>query len=362
MTTPLLPGYTFEIDSVSPSEWYRIVSEFDDASVYQVWQDGSDDDRPSSICRVLLRREGQVVSVAEVRLVTVPMTDHGIAYVFWGPLTNRVGSDRDTFRQMLRAMCQEFVHRRGMILRVHPRLYESVHADTLGILSDEGFEPVVDVRPKRTLIMNLAPPVEEIRRSVDKRWRNCLAKAERSGLAVTSGTSLDLFDRFGTVYAKMLARKRLSPTADLAKHRRAQSRLPDGCKMRVVLIHSGGETCAGAIYSDLGDTAVYLFGASDGVGLSTSASYLLQWTILGELKERGKHAYDLNGIDPEGNPGVYHFKQGLAGKLGSEVLSVGQYQVARPSLANSSLLFIDRLRRRLRSGRTNGVRPLVHAR
>lgn len=361
MTTVLCPGYTFEVDSVASSDWYGLVSEFRDASLYQVWQGGHIGDRPSGTSRVLLRRKEQVVALAEVRLITLPITDHGIAYVFWGPVTDRAGSDNEVFQQMLRAMYQEFVIRRRMILRLRPRLYEGPHADTIALLAAEGFEPVEQTPLVRSLIMDLTPSLEDVRRSFDKKWRNCLAKAERSGLLITSGTSVDLFDRFGAVYAKMLARKRLSPSADLLKHRRAQSQLPDDLKMRVVLVAKGDETCAGAIYSDLGDTAVYLFGASDGLGLSTCASYVLQWTIIGELKQRGKKAYDLNGIDPEGNPGVYHFKQGLAGKLGVEVSSIGQYQAARPSFANASLLLIDRLRRRVRGGHARAVPHTVAA-
>ena len=39
----------------------------------------------------------------------------------------------------------------------------------------------------------------------------------------------------------------------------------------------------------------------------------LQWTLIKWLKERGVRWYDLGGIDPEGNPGVYSFKRGFSG-------------------------------------------------
>ena len=41
------------------------------------------------------------------------------------------------------------------------------------------------------------------------------------------------------------------------------------------------------------------------------------WVENGEwIKEKGLRYYDLNGINPETNPGTYHFKRGLAGKKG----------------------------------------------
>ena len=47
--------------------------------------------------------------------------------------------------------------------------------------------------------------------------------------------------------------------------------------------------------------------------LNAKGSYLLQWTWIQWLKENGVRWYDLGGIDPDGNPGVYHFKKGFSG-------------------------------------------------
>lgn len=360
MSALLAPGYSVEIDSTPAAEWCALVSAFSDANLYQVWQDGSLEDCPSNIGRVLLRNRDAVVAVAEVRLITVPLTDRGIAYVFWGPVTEGPSSGAlGAFRQMLRALRNEYVIKRGMILRLNPRLHQGVHTEKIATLLEEGFKPLADPRPKRTLVMDITPSLDEVRRSFDKKWRNCLSKAERSQLTVRSGTSVDMIDEFSQVYGRMLSRKRLTPSADLLKHRRAQSRLPGPWKMRVVLVDLHGDVCAGAIYTNMGDTAVYLFGASDGVGLTTSASYLLQWTILDELKAKGTRFYDLNGIDPDGNPGVYHFKRGLAGRLGTEVIAVGQYQAATPSIANASLLLLERLRRRVRTARPRSGRLIT---
>jgi hypothetical protein len=63
----------------------------------------------------------------------------------------------------------------------------------------------------------------------------------------------------------------------------------------------------------MGDSAIYLLGATSDAGLNSKGAYLLQWTLICWLKNRGTKSYDLGGIDPEGNPGVYHFKRGLSG-------------------------------------------------
>jgi lipid II:glycine glycyltransferase (peptidoglycan interpeptide bridge formation enzyme) len=77
--------------------------------------------------------------------------------------------------------------------------------------------------------------------------------------------------------------------------------------------------------SAIGDRGIYLLGATNDQGMKNKGSYLLQWRMIEWLKENGCHWYDLGGIDPDGNPGVYHFKSGLSGK---DVYHVGQFDYA----------------------------------
>jgi hypothetical protein len=360
MTRALGNGYHVEIDAVDPRVWCNEIAAFTDANLYQLWQYGSAAQRFTSVSRLLLKSGIETIAAAEVRLVRLPFVKGGIAYVLWGPLC-RWNTDVDVFSQVLRAMRNEYVVRRGMVLRISPRLFDQNDEAVLA-LSEEGFSPVDHVRAKRSLILDLDRSLEELRRTLDKKWRNCLSKAERSSLTLRSGTSLELFDRFVPVYEQMLDRKQLAPSADIQKHRRIQETLPDSLKMRVVLASLEGQACAGAIYSALGDTAVYLFGGTNAVGMRTCASYLVHWEILKALKERGIQHYDLNGIDPELNPGVYHFKAGLAGRAGKQVTFIGQFQTRSisPSIVNSSLLLAEGLRQRVRLSRHRNGGQMSH--
>ena len=63
----------------------------------------------------------------------------------------------------------------------------------------------------------------------------------------------------------------------------------------------------------MADSAIYLLGATADDGLNAKGAYLLQWNLIQWLKTKGVRWYDLGGIDPEGNPGVYSFKRGLSG-------------------------------------------------
>ena len=83
--------------------------------------------------------------------------------------------------------------------------------------------------------------------------------------------------------------------------------------MRILICEQEGIPVAGLVASAMGDSAIYLLGATSDSGLNSKGAYLLQWSLIQWLKSNGCRYYDLGGIDPERGPGVYHFKRGLSG-------------------------------------------------
>jgi hypothetical protein len=359
MTRPLANGYVAECDGVDSSTWYNEVAGFGDASLYQLWQYGTGRDRFTDVSRLFLKRQNAVIAAAEIRLFRLPLTDRGIAYVLWGPLWRRrsITPDPEVFRQSIRALSNEYVARRGMVLRINLRLFvEEETQQYLRILSDEGFSQVSYLGLTKSLIVDLTSELGGLRKGLASNWRRHLKKAEQAGLTVAVGTGVELFDEFTVIYEEMLRRKRFSSTADIYKHRRVQVALPDKLKMVILLARYEGRACAGQIFSALGDTAVFLFAATNELGMRTSGSYLVQWNALRLLKEAGIKYCDLNGVNPDSNPGTYHFKEGLAGRNGKQVTFVGQFQALSGSIINHSLLLIDRLRYRIRNARERRAR------
>ncbi len=83
--------------------------------------------------------------------------------------------------------------------------------------------------------------------------------------------------------------------------------------MRILICEHAGEPVAGLVCSAMGESAIYLLGATNDAGMKVKASYLQQWAMIRSLKEMGVRYYDLGGIDAVANPGVHHFKSGLSG-------------------------------------------------
>ena len=93
-----------------------------------------------------------------------------------------------------------------------------------------------------------------------------------------------------------------------------QKNLAEHERFLVSIVCENEQPVAGHVSSILGDTCVYLLGATNNAGLKNKAAYLAQWSVIQMAKERGCRFYDLGGIDPDKNPGVYHFKKGMGGQ------------------------------------------------
>jgi lipid II:glycine glycyltransferase (peptidoglycan interpeptide bridge formation enzyme) len=86
---------------------------------------------------------------------------------------------------------------------------------------------------------------------------------------------------------------------------------------------------AGAVISALGDTADYLFGASNTKGLELDAGYYMQWEVITWLNNQKVSWYDLGGSCD--NAGLRQFKSGLIGKSGVEGMLPGEFDCCESS-------------------------------
>jgi lipid II:glycine glycyltransferase (peptidoglycan interpeptide bridge formation enzyme) len=327
--------YTTEVDTVADGAWDDAVSVFLDANIYQTSAYGNVRFGRQNTSRLLVKRRGEVVAAAQARIVRVPILNAGIAYVRWGPLWRPRGraDDPEAFRQGLKALRREYAERRGYVLRIYPALFDDAADTFVPLLREEGFALLEGGKKDRTILIDLKAPVAELRKGLAQKWRNSLNKSERSNLELVEGDDDGLFGQFIDIYGDMLQRKQFVEPNDIDEFRRMQQALPAALKMKIVLCRQEGLNCSGGIFSAMGDAGLYLFGATNEAGMHSNGSYLIQWKYLEWLKEKNLARYDLNGINPETNPGTYKFKEGLCGKNGRDVHFLGQWELCERPLS-----------------------------
>lgn len=358
---PLDPSFVAEVDSVDEATWTGYLEQFDDANIYQTWTYDEVRCGRENISHIVLKKDGVVAGLAQARIAKLPLLNAGVAYVRWAPIWKKHGEEPslDTFRQLLRALRNEYACRRGLVLRVFPVLFH-IHAERFGpVLEQEGFTRGNRSVP-RTLQIDLTRSIPELRKGLRSHWLRYLKVAEKSNLEVIEGTEDHLFESFVSIYRELLDRKKFVEPNDIREFRAIQKRLPEKLKLKIMLCKSEGQLCSGLICSAIGNTGIYLYGATSNAGLKSRGSYLLHWRLIEWLKQNGVTIYDLHGINPVKNPGTYKFKSDMAGDNGSDLQFLGMFDASASWVSHSLVTWGTELKSFVRSLREKAANLRAH--
>jgi lipid II:glycine glycyltransferase (peptidoglycan interpeptide bridge formation enzyme) len=289
----------------------------------------------------------RLIGLADVRIKNVPMTPWGIAYANYAPIVMQDERfSEQEFGRCLDALRQEYVERRRLVLRVTPALNGGLFQDLqAACLAARGFRPCSRQAQRETIVLDLLRPLDEIRRSLDPKWRSDLVKSEKAGIKITSSIELNDFDNFEKIFLDLTERKGFMPNQDVRFFKYVQSAAPPDHKFVFHLAWHDNELIGGHLGSYVGDTAVYLLGAASSTGRKLRASFLLQWSAIAHAQRVGNSFYDLGGIDKQKNPDVYRFKRRLNGRL---VTEIGPYELAPDEVSRRVIQLAERVRSTVR--------------
>jgi len=341
----VINGLEYTSDEQSPGEWEKIVGFFSDANIYQTYAYAKICYGENNISTLIVRKNNKPISAAVINIRKVPGIPFGIAYVFYGPLWKSGGNDDfDNYVHGINALVKEYVNRRGLALRIRPFLYEDeVSFKYDSVLRDAGLNPLIDLSPKKTLLIDLSKSLDELRKGLDGKWRNHLNRSEKNDVTIVDGTNDALFDQFQPIHEELLENKQIRDVKSIETFKDIQTQLPPELKMRVFLCVHSGVVCAGIIVSAMGNVGITLSRATNDIGRQQKAAYLVQWRALQWLKEAGCRWYDLSGIDELENPGTYSYKTGLCGKNGRELQMMRQYQMCSGKLKIIVISIVERV-------------------
>lgn len=337
-------GYTVETDRITKSGWSDSLQRFDDANIYQTWSYGAVRWGESHLSHLLLRKEGEVVAMTQAALFKLPTVRMGVAYITNGPIWRLRGKEEnvDHLRQMVKGLREEYAKRRGLLLRVLPNEVEGIGMKARAAMESEGLRHADhSLRQFRTYIVDLAPPVEELRKRLSRRWRKNLSFAESRKIRIVRGTGEDLFEILNGLYQEMVARKGFVPGVDIREYAAIQKDLPDLLKMRIIVCEYEKRPVSALATSFMGNKGIALLAGTATQALELRSSYFMHWSMMEWLKECGHRWYDLGGFDPEKNPGTAFFKAGLPG---ADVRYLGQFDAAENRLSSFLVTSTDTMR------------------
>ncbi|MGC2792449.1 MAG: peptidoglycan bridge formation glycyltransferase FemA/FemB family protein, partial [Candidatus Sulfotelmatobacter sp.] len=272
--------FSIEVDHATPAEWPAMLDLFYDANIYQTWSYGAVRWGRKNLSQLVLKRNGEVLGMAQLRIIRPTRFNFGMAYLRWGPVFHRRGKelDAETALCIAHALHEEYVCKRGLFLQVLSNSFAGSPRAALirSAFSSFTAEPRTPTNSYRTFVLDLAPSIEELRKNLDKKWRNQLTRSEKNGLKVVSGNGADEYRCFSRLYKQMMERKAFESSVDIEEFARIQEDLPTTHRMRILICEQGGIPVAGLVFSALGDSAIYLLGAPSDNGLNSKGAYLLQ--------------------------------------------------------------------------------------
>lgn len=340
------------LQPLDQNQWQQLVGTFLDYNYRHLWAySAACADLQHARCEhVAIRSEHKIIGVAAVRIKTIPLLGTGLAYISGGPLIRR-GQRGDVahLAQALQALREEYAVRRGYTLRMQlppgsrewlEQAGEQYKACGYGISAQSS--------AYRTIVLDLAPALETIRSRLAQKWRNQLNAAERKEVQIRSGTQGELWEQFIGLFEQLIERKNFQVELDPRFYARIQNEHEAADRLLVSIATHHDRPVAGHIAALHGDTCFYLLGATSAVGLELKAAYLLQWHVIKTAHEQGLQAYDLGGIDPQGNPGVYLFKSRMGGE---EITVPGPFEIVPQGIRGYMLRNAETLYRSLRQRR-----------
>jgi hypothetical protein len=231
-----------------------------------------------------------------------------IAWVPKGPTGKLPGSS-----EFLPAMLIERLKRLGTTLMVTDPWQDAIEAGA--VLQKRS------VRPK-TIWIDLAAGRECLWRNLDKQWRYGVKRAERLGVIVEATRSVSDIETFFGLCTDISQTKgfRLPASIDLMKGL-LEANENGPVEARLFVARHEGHLGAGAFLVRCGKSIHYFWGATDRALSKQRVGEAVQWAAMEWALSKKCRRYDLEGIDPQRNPGVYEFKKKMGGH---EIMLVGR--------------------------------------
>jgi len=153
---------------------------------------------------------------------------------------------------------------------------------------------------------------EQIRlKSCSRNWRHNLRRSQKYELSISHWSHPDI-DTMLAIYKTLQEYKDIKEQYSRQELEKIFELLGDKIVLYLCVDETGDPVAfRGCVI--IGEKAWDLFAASTVKGRNLYASYQLFWRLIEHCNSAGVAFYDMSGIDPFNNPGVYNFKKGIGG-------------------------------------------------
>ena len=208
----------------------------------------------------------------------------------------------------------------------------------------------IDIQPKKTLVLNLTKPEDDLLKEMKQKTRYNIRLAEKKGVKIVethcnaSKNPESDFEKFWEIMQTTRQRNkfRLHSKNYYKQMLSIDDEENNDLKIKLFLAKYNNKIIAVDIVCFFGNTATYLHGASLSEFRSIMAPNLLQWHVIKLAKTQGYKYYDFYGIDEKKWPGVTKFKKGFGGE---EINYLGTYDLVFDSCKYNLYKLLRKIKR-----------------
>lgn len=155
--------------------------------------------------------------------------------------------------------------------------------------------------------LDLTQTEDELLAKLSNNWRRSLKRAQKNDLVIKQCSNPNI-EELCRVFAEMEAIKNLPQLFTPEK----LENLFKYVKENLIFLrceNEKGELLGFHAFLTVGRRACHYFGATSEEGRKMSASFPVYWEAILQCQRKGVICFELGGIDPAANPGVYKFKR-----------------------------------------------------
>lgn len=296
------------VDVTDARRWDNLLAALPGAHPLQSWAWGeARRTLGEDVVRLLIADGPTTLALAQAAIKRLTPLGVRVAWVARGPVW---GKRHDRWADAGHALRRALAGRGVRLLIVSPYLQDG--GPRLGW--PVPWEPAV-----QTYWLDLTRPLDELDERLHKEWRYGKNRFVRDGGSVEEEQGAGAIEALVDLQAGLRRRKGFEgyrgPDFMRAVWRAFEQWQSDRVAAHLFLAKVGARSAASALILRAGDTAHYVWGAFDYEFRSKRVNEGLQWAIVGRLQQMGVARYDLGGVDPARNPGVYEFKKRMGGEL-----------------------------------------------
>ena len=205
-------------------------------------------------------------------------------------------------------------------LRVRCNIEDGIKEE-INFLKNKWKKPIINLNSHYTMLLDIEADLDVIYSQFSRNWKRSIRK---SIINKISYKKINNPNEIAKVYKQMREIKSLKHNEVFTKE--LIKSIINSFKENIIIFgafnsHKKLLAIRGAII--YGEKALDIFAASTKEGKSLAVSNGLFLKLIEECKKNNCNLYDLNGIDPEKNMGVFLFKKGTGARI---VKTIGEYE------------------------------------